>query len=192
MDEDLSAGKRPTTNTKRFHPIYLLPIAIVSGIIAIFSWGLTQDSKILPSVLIDKPVPEFRLPPVKDRKLGLASEDLHGGVSLVNVFASWCIPCRVEHPLLMEISRQNIVAIHGLNYKDKPDEASAWLDELGDPYTRTGADVDGRVGIEWGVYGVPETFVIGKDGRIAFKHVGPLTPKIFKESILPVIERLKQ
>jgi len=122
----------------------------------------------------------------------LATADLKGEVSLVNIFASWCVPCRAEHPLLVELNRRGIVPIHGLNYKDSPADASAWLDQLGDPYTRTGADVDGRVGIDWGVYGVPETFIIGRDGRIAYKHVGPLTVETVEDILLPIVESLKR
>jgi cytochrome c biogenesis protein CcmG, thiol:disulfide interchange protein DsbE len=109
----------------------------------------------------------------------------------VNVFASWCVACRAEHPVLVELAGRHVVPIHGLNYKDKPADAAQWLDRLGDPYTRTGADLDGRIGIDWGVYGVPETFVIGRDGRIAYKHVGPLTPEFVRDRLLPMIEHLK-
>lgn len=151
-----------------------------------------MDPRLIPSPLIGKPVPEFDLPPVQGRKLGLASGDLKGKVSMVNVFASWCTACRQEHPLLMALSRQSVVLIHGLNYKDQPQDAADWLDALGDPYTRTGADIDGRIGIDWGVYGVPETFVVDKEGRIAYKQVGPITKKIWKETLLPLIEGLKR
>ena len=111
---------------------------------------------------------------MKGRTLGLSSDNLREEVSLVNVFASWCAECRLEHPLIMQLKSEGIVTIHGLNYKDRPDDAARWLDKQGDPYTRTGADINGRVGIDWGVYGVPETFVITKDGRIAYKQIGPL------------------
>jgi cytochrome c biogenesis protein CcmG, thiol:disulfide interchange protein DsbE len=109
----------------------------------------------------------------------------------VNVFASWCVPCREEHPLLMRMKEQGLVAIHGLNYKDKPDDAARWLDTMGDPYIRTGADLDGRVAIDWGVYGVPETFVVDRQGRIAFKQIGPLTPVMVEDTILPLIAKLR-
>jgi cytochrome c biogenesis protein CcmG, thiol:disulfide interchange protein DsbE len=120
-------------------------------------------------------VPVFSLPPVKGRELGLSSADLTGEVSLVNVFASWCVACREEQPLLMQLRAAGTVPVHGLDYKDEPDNAASWLNTMSDPYTRTGADRDGRVAIDWGVYGVPETFVITKDGRIAHKQIGPLT-----------------
>ena len=113
-------------------------------------------------------------------------------MSIVNVFASWCAACRDEHPLLMQLAASGVVPIHGLNYKDKPDDAAKWLDDLGDPYTRTGADVSGQIGIEWGVYGVPETFVIDRAGVIAYKHIGPVTPQALNETLLPLIRRLQQ
>ena len=147
--------------------------------------GLTRNPQEIPSALIGKPVPEFSLPPVQGRTLGLSSADLQGEVSLVNVFASWCTACRYEHPLFMQLEEDGVVPIHGLNYKDRPEDAAKWLDDLGDPYTRTGADLDGRVGIEWGVYGVPETFVISKDGVIVHKHIGPVSAKDLEETILP-------
>jgi cytochrome c biogenesis protein CcmG/thiol:disulfide interchange protein DsbE len=115
---------------------------------------------------------------------------LKGQVSVVNVFASWCVPCRQEHPLIQRLARE--VPVHGFNYKDRPEDAARWLDELGDPYTRTGADLDGRVAIDWGVYGVPETFVIDREGRIAYKHIGPIPPRILDEKLLPLIERLRR
>lgn len=137
-------------------------------------------------------MPEFNLPPVQGRTLGLSSSDLQGEVSLVNVFASWCTACRYEHPVFMRLQEDGVVPIHGINYKDRPRDAAKWLDELGDPYTRTGADLDGRVGIEWGVYGVPETYVIDRDGRIVFKQVGPVTPDIYHEKIGPLIKELRK
>jgi len=169
----------------------MLPLSAFVGIAILLAIGLTMDPSEVPSPLIDKPVPVFELPPVQGRKLGLASGDLEGQVSLVNVFASWCVACRQEHPLLMKLSRQDFVPIHGLNYKDKPDDAAGWLDALGDPYTRTGADVNGRIGIDWGVYGVPETFVIDKNGNIAYKHIGPISEQDWVEKIRPLVEKLK-
>ena len=171
---------------------YLIPIAVFAALVIMFAETLNHDPRTIPSALIDKPVPEFALPPVKGRTLGLSSTDLVGEVSLVNVFASWCVACREEHPLFMQLKAESVVPIHGLNYKDHPDNAARWLNTLGDPYTRTGADRDGRVAIEWGVYGVPETFVITKDGRIAHKHIGPLTPEAFENTVLPLIKRLRQ
>lgn len=183
-----SAGLPPSgARLWAFTPLMLyIALAVLLGV------GLTLNPREIPSPLIGKPVPEFSLPPVKGRLLGLSSADLKGEVSLVNVFASWCTACREEHPLLMELKEKGAVPIHGLNYKDKPDDAQKWLTELGDPYTRTGADITGRVGIDWGVYGVPETFVIDRDGRIAYKQIGQLTPQILQDKILPMINKLRK
>ncbi len=171
---------------------FVLPVLIFTGVAVAFAIGLNLRPGEIPSVLIDKPVPEFDLPPVKGRALGLSSANLTGEVSLVNVWASWCIECRKEHPLFMELARTGVVPVHGLNYKDKPDDASDWLDELGDPFTRTGADIDGRVGIDWGVYGVPETFVIDRSGMIRYKRIGALTPEVFRQEVLPLLESLRR
>ena len=170
----------------------LAPLAITALLFGLFYWALKYQSDDLPSPLIGKPVPEFALPPVQGRTAGLSSEDLVGEVSIVNVFASWCVPCRDEHPLFTELARRDVVPINGINYKDEPGQAEAWLAELGDPYARTGADVDGSVGIDWGVYGVPETFVVDADGRIAYKHVGPLSPAVLAETILPLVRELQE
>ena len=169
----------------------MLPLSAFIGITVLLAIGLTMDPRKVPSPLIDKPVPEFQLSPVQGRQPGLSSGDLKGEVSLVNVFASWCVACRQEHPLLLEIDKQNIVPIHGLNYKDKPNDAAGWLDALGDPYTRTGADLNGRAGIDWGVYGVPETFVIDKNGSIAYKHIGPITQQDWETKIRPLVAELQ-
>jgi cytochrome c biogenesis protein CcmG/thiol:disulfide interchange protein DsbE len=169
-----------------------MPLLLFLGLVVFFGIGLTLDPRKIPSPLIGKPVPVFDLPPVKGRELGLSNADLKGEVALVNVFASWCTACREEHPLLMEIRENRVVPVHGLNYKDKPADAEKWLNELGDPYTRTGADINGRVGIEWGVYGVPETFVIDRDGRIAYKHIGALTQEVLRIKIIPLISELRK
>ncbi len=172
--------------------VLLGPLTIFLGLAVVLAWGLTRNPSTIPSALIGKPVPHFVLPPVKGRALGLASADLNGEVSLVNVFASWCTACREEHPVFMQLKAEGIVPIHGLNYKDQPDDATRWLNTMGDPYTRTGADRNGRVAIDWGVYGVPETFVITRDGRIAYKHIGAVTPKVLEDTILPLIRKLRQ
>jgi len=170
----------------------LVPLLLFAGIVVLLAVGLTRNPREVPSPLIGKPVPEFSLPPVKGRALELASSDLKGEVSLVNVFASWCVPCRQEHPLFVALKAKGVVTIHGINYKDSPDDAARWLEELGDPYTRTGADLDGRVSIDWGVYGVPETFLVDREGRIAYKQIGPITPQVLEQKIVPLINRLKQ
>ncbi len=169
----------------------LLPAMIFAGMAVLLGWGLTRNASDVPSALIDKPVPEFSLPPVQGRTLGLSSGDLRGEVSLVNVFASWCLACREEHPVFMQLAADGTVPLHGLNYKDRPDDAARWLDTMGDPYTRTGADLNGRVAIDWGVYGVPETFVVSADGRIAYKHIGAVTEEALEKTILPLVERLR-
>jgi len=169
----------------------LWPLAIFAVIAVFLGVGLTLNPREIPSPLIGKPVPEFRLEPVKGRTLGLAASDLRGEVSIVNVFASWCVECRAEHPLWMQIRSEGSVPLHGLNYKDRPEDAARWLDELGDPYTRTGADLNGRVGIDWGVYGVPETFVVDKRGMIRHKVIGAVTRKTLDEKLLPLVRKLQ-
>lgn len=172
--------------------LYAMPTAVVAGLAAVLGLGLTRDPRQLPSTLIGRPVPKFALPPVQGHTRGLSSTDLRGEVSLVNFFASWCVACRAEHPLLMAMAKSGAVTIQGINYKDAPADAARWLDTLGDPYTRAGADLDGRVGIEWGLYGVPETYVVSADGRVMHKLAGPLTERIRDTTILPLIERLRR
>jgi cytochrome c biogenesis protein CcmG/thiol:disulfide interchange protein DsbE len=188
---EAAAGSPIPARRVRVRLILFVPAAIFFGVGLAFLIGLHSDLNTVPSMLIGKPVPDFSLPPVKGRTLGLATGDLKGEVSLVNVFASWCVACREEHPVFMQLRAQGTVPIHGLDYKDKPDDAARWLDEMGDPYTRTGADIDGRVAIDWGVYGVPETFVIDTQGHIAFKQVGPITPQILETTIVPLVARLR-
>ena len=168
--------------------IPLLLFLVVGLFLAI---GLTRDPSTLPSALVGKPAPEFALPPLEGRdQHGLSRADLGGEPMLVNVFASWCVPCRIEHPLIARLAEEGVV-VHGINYKDRPEDAKAWLAELGDPYRHIGADRSGRVGIDWGVYGVPETYVVGRDGRIAYRHVGPLQPQDLERTVRPLLERLK-
>ena len=190
---DSSPATAPDLERQRTWPrsAFLIPVVLFLAIGVALGWGLTRNPREIPSALIGKPVPDFALAPVHGRTLGLSTADLRGEVTLVNVFASWCTACRAEHPLFMRLSRSGAVPIHGLNYKDRPADAAEWLDTLGDPYMRTGADLDGRVGIEWGVYGVPETFVVSADGTIAYKHIGPVTPEALSETILPLVEQLR-
>lgn len=185
------APLRPARPPRRLQLVFLIPLVLVTGLFVSFGLGLGRDPSILPSPLIGKRVPTFRLSPVQGRALGLSSADLRGHVSLVHVFASWCVACREEHPLLMALKQRGIVPINGIDYKDKPADAAAWLAAMGDPYARIGADLNGRVAIDWGVYGVPETFVIGRDARIAFKQVGPITAEVLERKILPLIARLR-
>jgi len=191
MTEDAIANM-PQPLPKRARTLLLLPVLLFLGLALVLGVGLFLDPRKVPSPLIGKPVPEFRLTPVHGRTLGLSSADLKGEVSLVNVFASWCVACRKEHLLLMQLKQQMLVPIHGLNYKDAPKDAAEWLDTLGDPYTRTGADINGGVGIDWGVYGVPETFVIDRNGHIAHKHIGPMARRDWEDTIMPLVERLRR
>ena len=167
-----------------------LPLALFALLLVFLGIGLSLKPREVPSPLIGKPVPVFDLPAVEGRSKGLSNRDLVGQVSLVNVFASWCVACLQEHPLLVKLARSGRVPIHGLNYKDKPDEARAWLDRWGDPYARTAADLDGRVGIDWGVYGVPETFVVDKAGLVRMKHIGPLNEEAIRDKLEPLIKEL--
>ena len=171
--------------------VLMLPVAVFAAVALALSWGLNDNDDSLPSTLIGKPIPEFDLPPVEGRQTGFSSADLRDQVSIVNVWASWCVPCRVEMPLLNELAEDGIVPIYGINFKDDAVEALAFLEELGDPYTRIGADQSGRVAIDWGVYGLPETFVVDADGRIAYKHVGPFDRTSLEEDILSVVRRLQ-
>ncbi|WP_415143892.1 DsbE family thiol:disulfide interchange protein [Limimaricola cinnabarinus] len=187
----MSSAEQAPRRRSRGRALVLLPAALFAALAAAFYWGLMNSDDRLPSALIGRAVPEFDLPPIEGRDDGLSSSDLRGEVSIVNVWASWCVPCRVEMPLLVELAAQGTVPIHGINYKDAPDAALAFLDETGDPYTRIGADRSGRTSIDWGVYGLPETFVIDAQGRIAYKHVGPFDRRSLEQDILPVVRRLQ-
>lgn len=163
----------------------LLSFPVASG------FAQVLDPLQLGLVPIGKPVPEFDLPPVEGRALGLSSENLKGEITLVNVFASWCAACLDEHPFLMDLAKRNVVPIHGLNYKDGLDNARRWLKRLGNPYTRTGADHDGRVADDFGLFGVPQTFVVDQAGRIAYVHIGALDDAAIEETIVPIVEKLR-
>jgi cytochrome c biogenesis protein CcmG/thiol:disulfide interchange protein DsbE len=170
-----------------------IPLAVVSLLAAVLFVGLGLDPKIVPSALIDKPVPQFDVPPLPGKGPGLIAADMaKGGISVVNVWASWCGPCRIEHPHLMQLAKVPGIRLIGLNYKDDPAKAQAFLDQLGDPFVTIGADRTGRVAFEWGVYGVPETFLIDGTGRIVLKHVGPLRAEDLPEKILPAIEAARK
>ncbi|WP_425092294.1 DsbE family thiol:disulfide interchange protein [Tropicimonas sp. S265A] len=159
--------------------LLFLPVAIVGVLFGFFYWGLNpdRDPNAIPSVLISQPAPQFDLPAVEGTATpGLSVADIKsaGEPVLVNVFASWCVPCRAEHVVLTRLVEQDGVRLMGINYKDKPADAAAWLDELGNPYERIGSDFSGRVGIEWGLSGVPETFVIDTNGTVVYRYVGPI------------------
>ena len=173
---------------------YLLPLIVFAGL-AVYLWnGLGRDPSVLPSALLDNPAPQFDLPPLPGRQPEepLATRHLATGEPvLVNFFASWCGACQVEHPILNDMATRNGVTIHAINYKDTPDRARAFLQRLGDHYQRIGADPDGRVAIDFGVYGIPETFVIDGEGRIQLRHAGPISPETAQKVILPLVEALK-
>jgi cytochrome c biogenesis protein CcmG/thiol:disulfide interchange protein DsbE len=169
---------------------YLTPLVIFLALAALLYKGLALDPRLVPSPLIDKPVPEFTLPQLEQPDRQFSHLDLRGKVSLVNVWATWCVACRSEHPVLMRLAQQGI-PIYGLDYKDTRDDARRWLLQYGDPYVVNGFDEHGRVGIDWGVYGTPETFLVDKQGIIRYKRVGPMTMDIFNQDILPLIEKLR-
>jgi cytochrome c biogenesis protein CcmG/thiol:disulfide interchange protein DsbE len=176
---------------------YLIPAAIFLGMVAIFGLVLYQigqgrDIKEVPSPLIGKPVPQFELPLLLKPEETFSSEQLKGQVSLVNVWASWCVSCRYEHPLLVEMSRTLDIAIFGIDYKDERVDALKWLRDLGNPYDASVFDYDGRAAIDWGVYGVPETFVVDQMGVIRYKLTGPITEEKLEADILPLVEKLRK
>jgi cytochrome c biogenesis protein CcmG/thiol:disulfide interchange protein DsbE len=181
-----------TEQGSRRHWSRLVPLAIALVIGGFLFAGLNLRPKEIPSVLIGKAVPEFELPPLPGRPKGLKTADLNGEVSLVNVFASWCVSCRAEHPLFMKLQASGVVPVHGLNYKDEGSAAMGWLRRHGDPYDRVGADLKGRVGIDWGVYGVPETFLVNAEGRIVCKHIGPIMQRDLDDKLLPAINALRE
>jgi cytochrome c biogenesis protein CcmG/thiol:disulfide interchange protein DsbE len=170
----------------------LLPLAIFAVLVAFLFVGLFRDPREVPSPLVDRPAPAFTLANLHRPAQQVATADFKGQVWLLNVWASWCVSCRVEHPLLIELAKSKAVPIVGLNYKDKSDEGIAWLAQHGDPYTLSVVDADGRVGIDWGVYGVPETFVVDKAGIIRYKHIGPVTVEALQATILPLVRKLQQ
>lgn len=174
--------------------LYLLPILLFAGTAAYFLMALRSDRnpREVPSVLIDKPAPDFTLAPLRADVPGLSRADLVGEIALVNFFASWCVPCRAEHAMLMRVSREAQVPIYGIALKDKPDAARAFLEELGNPYARIGMDEAGRTAIDFGVTGVPETFVIDRDGRIHHRQWGPITEEALTRDLLPLIAKLRQ
>ncbi len=174
---------------------FIVPVAAFALIAAVFGVYLYQvgvggkDIKELPSALIDKPAPQFSLPPIDGDGPGLSNADLAGKVSLVNVWASWCPPCRVEHPILMRLAAEG-VPVFGINFKDKPEDARAFLAQLGSPYHAIGADRSGRAVIDWGVYGYPETFIVDKTGRIRYRHVGPIMADDLDRTFYPILKAL--
>lgn len=177
--------------------IALLPLAVFLALAALFlvRLGGGGDPSLVPSALIGRPVPANILPPIegliRDGKPlpGIAPETFAGKVTLVNVWGSWCVPCRDEAPMLMQVSKDSRIQVVGINYKDRPEDALRFLTQYGNPFAAIGTDPNGRAGIEWGVYGVPETFVVGRDGRIAYKLIGPITPDNVRQVLKPEVEK---
>ena len=184
--------EQPPPRRRRLGLLALVPLALFVAIGVFLALGLGRDPARLPSTLVGKPAPAVDLPPLPGRgESGFSSRaDLGGAPMLVNVFASWCVPCRIEAPVLERLAGQGVV-IHGIAYKDRPEASLEFLKELGDPYRKVGVDRDGRAAIEWGVYGVPETFVVDKAGRVVHRHVGPLQPRDVERTIAPLLEKLK-
>lgn len=186
----MSLETSPANKPRRL--LALLPLIVFAAVAGMFLVQLMsgRDSATVPSALLGEVAPETSLPPLEGLALpGLASGDFIGQVTLVNVWASWCAPCREEHPVLMALGEDERIRVAGLNYKDRPEQARGFLGQLGNPYDAVGVDGSGRTAIDWGVYGVPETFLVGKDGTILFKHVGPLTPEIVTATLMPEIEK---
>ena len=171
---------------------YLIPLGVFLIVVVFLAIGLGRDPHAVPSPLINKAAPTFRLPQLKEPEKTFSAEDMRGKVWILNVWASWCVTCRDEHPLLLDYAKSGAVPIYGLNYKDKREDAIAWLGELGDPYVLSAADIDGRVAIDYGVYGAPETYVIDQNGTIRFKQVGPVTPDVWTDKVLPLVQELNR
>ncbi|HSK62859.1 MAG TPA: DsbE family thiol:disulfide interchange protein [Pyrinomonadaceae bacterium] len=169
---------------------YLIPLGLFLVLVVFLAIGLGRDPRKVPSPLINKAAPTFRLPQLHAPDKTFSAADMRGKVWVLNVWASWCISCRDEHPLLIEYAKSGAVPIYGLNWKDKPEDALAWLRELGDPYVLSAADLDGRVAIDYGVYGAPETYLIDQGGVIRYKHIGPITRDIWKDKFMPLVQEL--
>jgi len=171
---------------------FALPLAIFIVLAGFLFIGLSLNPREVPSPFIGKPAPSFQLTQLAQPEQSFSPAQMQGEVWLLNVWASWCVACRVEHPLLVELARTGVVPIVGLNYKDKRDAALGWLGQFGNPYRLSIADIDGRVGIDYGVYGVPETFVIDKQGVIRFKQIGPITEEVWRDKMLPLVQQLRK
>jgi len=171
---------------------FFVPLLIFFTLIFFLYRGLSLDPRKMDSTLIDQIAPTFSLPEVADTKLIFSEQKFKGKVSLFNVWASWCVACRQEHPLLMQLSKQPNISLYGLNWKDELSDARGWLNQHGNPYVASGFDHDGRTGIDYGVTGTPETFIIDKQGRVRHKHVGPISVKIFTNELWPLMQELEK
>jgi cytochrome c biogenesis protein CcmG, thiol:disulfide interchange protein DsbE len=171
---------------------FVIPLAVFVALVAFLYVGLRLNPREVPSPFIGKPAPAFELTQLQEPDKRFARRDMDGKVWLLNVWASWCVACREEHPILVEFSKQKILPVVGLNYKDKPEDAKAWLKQFGNPYTLSVVDGDGRVGIDYGVYGVPESFLIDRKGVIRYKQIGPITPEALEKKILPLARELEK
>lgn len=172
--------------------LFVLPVLLFAGLAVYFALALRpdRDPTLVPSALVGKPVPAFDLPPLQEGKPGIATKDLKGQVTLLNFFASWCIPCRAEQPVLMQLARDAKATVYGIAYKDKPEASRAFLAETGDPFARIAVDASGRTAIDFGLYGVPETYVVDRAGIIRFRQVGPLDPDTLAKEVLPLLAEL--
>ncbi|WP_306152340.1 DsbE family thiol:disulfide interchange protein [Roseovarius sp. MMSF_3281] len=175
----------------KISPLMIAPPAIFAGLAALFFFGMQRENPDeLPSTMTGKPAPVVQVTPLGDKTPFTDADLRSGGVKLLNYWASWCAPCRVEHPVLEDLASQGIT-IYGVNYKDKPGNALGFLNELGDPYAAIGADENGRMALDWGVYGVPETYVIDGKGNIVLRFAGPITERVLESQIMPAIEKAK-
>ncbi len=166
---------------------FLIPLVLVAVMIPVFVIGLNRDPSEIPSPLLMKPAPEFELPSLKDPGRNVGSADYKGRLALLNVWATWCVGCRQEHDYLLRLANEIDVPLYGLNWRDRREDAISWLQQLGDPYVASAYDEDGRVGIDWGVYGAPETFLINTDGIVLYKHISPLTEEVWQKEFQPRI-----
>jgi cytochrome c biogenesis protein CcmG/thiol:disulfide interchange protein DsbE len=172
---------------------YIVPLAVFAVVAVYLALGLGMDPRSLPSVLIDQPVPAFDLKPIKGYERGFSSEDLKGKISLVNIFGSWCIACRIEHPFLMELKKKGIIPIYGIDWRETdPIAGPKWLAQFGDPYTLIGDDPESKAAIAFGVTGAPETFIVDETGTIRYKQVGPITADVWEETLKPLIDELRR
>lgn len=165
----------------------VIPVAILAVLAGFFYVGLYRSPGYIPSPYLGKPAPEFSLPGLKNPQRTVSTNDLKGQLTLFNVWATWCVGCRQEHPFLVQLSKQTKIPIYGLNWKDDPKAAREWLSSLGDPYVESGVDRTGDAAIDWGVYGAPETFLIDRDGTVLLKHIAPMTPDVWRSDFLPII-----